>query len=309
MGSLKATAACSGVPACCIDLEVEPPHLRHPLLVLGLDPTVSSDRQYCPLRIASLPWFRDLAGAWIFYSVLPAWPWLSPRFERIARFAPWIGLVIGGLQALLWFLLSAMNWSVESCALLAIALGTWLTGGLHVDGLMDTADGLAAGQERCLEAMDDSRVGASGVQALLLVVLLQAGALIRLGTWAPMALVMAAVIGRVAPLSAMARFPYLRQGGTAAFHRRHWRGVLDWVPAMILIVLLLLSAALRGGGLVLSVSLVLTVGLGAAWLLVERLGRRLGGHTGDTYGACLVWGETFTLLSSALLFPVLSGAG
>ena len=37
------------------------------------------------------PWLRDLAGAWIFYSVLPAWPGLKPRFERIARFAPWIG--------------------------------------------------------------------------------------------------------------------------------------------------------------------------------------------------------------------------
>ena len=98
----------------------------------------------------------DLAGAWIFYSVLPAWPWPSPRFHRIARFASWIGLVIGGLQALLWLLLSAMNWSAESCALMVIALGAWLTGGLHVDGLMDTADGLAAGQERCLEAMDDS---------------------------------------------------------------------------------------------------------------------------------------------------------
>ena len=216
--------------------------------------------------------------------------------------------MIGGLQGILWVLLSGMNWSVESCALMVIGLGAWLTGGLHVDGLMDTADGLAAGQERWLDAMDDSRVGASGVQALLLVVLLQVGALIRLGPWAPIALVLAAVIGRIAPLGAMARFPYLRQGGTAAFHRRHWRGALDWVPAMILIVLLLLSAALTEFGLALSVSLVLTVGLGAGWLVVECFGRRLGGHTGDTYGACLVWGETFTLLSSALLFPVLMGA-
>ena len=178
-----------------------------------------------------------------------------------------------------------------------------------MDGLMDTADGLAAGQERCLDAMDDSRVGASGVQALLLVVLLQAGALIRLGAWAPLALVMAAVIGRVAPLGAMAWFPYLRLGGTAAFHRRHWRGAGDWVPALALIALLLISAASLGGGLAQAVSLGMVVGLGATWLVVDRLGRRLGGHTGDTYGASLVWGETFTLMGAALLFPVLLGAG
>lgn len=304
MGSLKTTAACSGVPACCVDLEVEHPHLRP-----SLDPTVRSDRRCFPLRIASLFWLRDLAGAWIFYSVLPAWPWPSPRFERIARFAPWIGLVIGGLQALLWLLLSAMNWSAESCALMVIALGAWLTGGLHVDGLMDTADGLAAGQERCLEAMDDSRVGASGVLALLLVVLLQAGALIRLGTWGPLALVMAAVIGRIAPLAAMARFPYLRQGGTAAFHRRHWRGFWDWFPALVLVLLLTIGVACAVPNSFVAVSFLLVLGLAAALLMVECLGKRLGGHTGDTYGACLVWGETFTLFSSALLFPVLWGAG
>ncbi|MEB3266749.1 MAG: adenosylcobinamide-GDP ribazoletransferase, partial [Cyanobacteriota bacterium] len=50
-------------------------------------------------------WLRDLAGAWIFYSVLPAWPNLAPRFQRIARFAPWIGALLGGLQGLVWWLL------------------------------------------------------------------------------------------------------------------------------------------------------------------------------------------------------------
>ena len=45
-------------------------------------------------------WLRDLAGAWIFYSVLPAWPWPKPRFQRIARFAPWVGAVLGLLQYL-----------------------------------------------------------------------------------------------------------------------------------------------------------------------------------------------------------------
>ena len=91
------------------------------------------------------PWLSDLAGAWIFYSVLPAWPWLSPRFQRIARFAPWIGLVIGALQALLCWGLLQLGWSTGAAAPLVIALGIWLSGGLHHDGLMDTADGLAAG--------------------------------------------------------------------------------------------------------------------------------------------------------------------
>jgi adenosylcobinamide-GDP ribazoletransferase len=128
--------------------------------------------------LAAPPWLRDLAGAWIFYTVLPAWPRLQPRFERIARFAPWIGLLQGLLQGLLWSV--AEPWLPGGARVaLVLALGFWLTGGIHADGVMDTADGLAAG-ERALEAMDDSRVGASGVLALVQVLLLRAAALLTL---------------------------------------------------------------------------------------------------------------------------------
>ena len=99
------------------------------------------------------PWLSDLAGAWIFYTVLPAWPWPQPSFQRIARFAPWMGLLIGALQGLLWIGLSRLSWPPAACALCVVALGIQLSGGLHHDGLIDTADGLGAPVERRLEAM------------------------------------------------------------------------------------------------------------------------------------------------------------
>ena len=125
------------------------------------------------MAIARTPpcWLADLAGAWIFYTVLPAWPWPPPRFRRIARFAPWIGLLIGSSQAALWWVLTELGWSPIALAPLVLAVGIWLSGGLHHDGLMDTADGLAAGVERRLIAMEDSRVGASGVLALVMLLL------------------------------------------------------------------------------------------------------------------------------------------
>lgn len=239
---------------------------------------------------------RDLAGAWIFYSVLPRWPGIEPRFERIARFAPLVGLVLGGLQALLW----QLGWGhLPPMALvcLVLALGLALSGGLHADGLMDTADGLAAGP-RALEAMDDSRVGASAVQALVQALLLRSAALLVLAPAAAWPLVWAAFWGRVAPLLAMARFPYLRAaGGTARFHRQHWRGLgRELRPAALALIGLLAVAAFQGAA---SCALVGLLGLVPAILVPEWLGRRLGGHSGDSYGACVEWTETAVLLLMA----------
>ncbi|MFL0792306.1 MAG: adenosylcobinamide-GDP ribazoletransferase [Prochlorococcus sp.] len=261
----------------------------------------------------SLPppvWLRDLAGAWIFYSVLPGWPWPQPRFERIARFAPWIGVVIGAMQAGLWLWLASLGWNPVALALLLVAFGAWITGGLHLDGLMDSADGLAAGRARCLEAMEDSRVGASGVQALLLVVLIQLAALIRLDGMAPLALMIAGFWSRCAPLWAIARFPYLRQrDGTASFHCRHGRGLWDCLPA----ALVLLSALLVVLSLPLPEShkLVLLAGIGCGVIptlvVPQWLGIRLGGHSGDSYGASMVLTETITLLLLSLLWQGSTG--
>ena len=236
-------------------------------------------------------WLRDLAGAWIFYTVLPAWPWPQPRFERISRFAPWIGLLIGAVQAGLWMVLTVFGWGAIASAPLVMALGIRLSGGLHHDGLMDTADGLAAGASRRLEAMEDSRVGASGVLALVILMLVQFSALVQLGALAPIALCLAGFWGRVSPLWAMARFEYLRPEGTAAFHRRHGRPGWDVVPTLIAVVLM--AAWIP--------PLKLFVGLPVAVLVAERLGRQLGGHTGDSYGSVLVVTETLTLFSLAVI--------
>ena len=236
-----------------------------------------------------MPWLHDLAGAWIFYTVLPAWPGLTPRFERIARFAPWIGLVIGAIQLLSWWMLQQIGWTASSSSAVVVALGIWLSGGLHHDGLMDTADGLGAGAERRLAAMDDSRVGASGVLARVMVMLVQLAATAELVTHHPFALLLAPFWARVSPLWAMARFPYLRDQGSAGFHRRHGQPGWDALPVLVCLPFL----ALAGWNWV-------PLGLLAALLPAECCGRRLGGHTGDTYGACVVVAEATFLLLMAL---------
>jgi adenosylcobinamide-GDP ribazoletransferase len=263
------------------------------------------------LAVAKAPrqvaWLADLAGAWIFYSVLPLPPGITPRFERIARFAPWVALVMGGLEAALWQALAGAGLLAQLA--LVLALGSALSGGLHLDGAMDTADGLAAGPQRRLEAMDDSRVGASGVQALLQLLLVRIGGLALLAAAAPWGLLWAAVWGRIAPLVAMQWFPYLREPstGTAAFHRRHWQG---WWPELAPALLLL------GALTVLALSLPAGpwwwlgwLGVLPAVLVPLELGRRLGGHSGDSYGACVEWTVSWSLLLMGLISWRLTAAG
>ena len=114
-------------------------------------------------------WLKDLSGAWIFYSILPPLPWPKPKFIRIARFAPIIGIIIGIIQSAFWIFLKNLGWNEVSVNLLIIGAGILITGGIHLDGLMDTADGFGAHPAKRLEAMKDSRVGAIGVQSIIVI--------------------------------------------------------------------------------------------------------------------------------------------
>ncbi len=256
------------------------------------------------LKLLTPAWLRDLAGAWTFYTVLPSLPWPKPSFKRIARFAPLIGLVIGGLQACLWFALASFGWSSQSLTFLVLAFGYWITGGLHLDGLMDTADGLAAGDEKCLEAMQDSRVGAIGVQALIICFALQIAALLKLEYLAPIALPITNFWGRCAPLWAIEHFSYLRETGSGAFHKINKKGLHEMKP--IFLILIVIIIALQFIPILWLSKFQLTVGIVLGFLpaiLVPHfLGIRLKGHTGDSYGASSVLTETFMLLLLTILW-------
>jgi adenosylcobinamide-GDP ribazoletransferase len=235
-----------------------------------------------------------------------------------------VGLVLGGLQAVVWGLTA--GWlPLAAQVALVLVLAVVLTGGLHLDGAMDTADGLGAGP-RALEAMKDSRVGAAGVQALLVVLLLRGAGLICLADGSPLAaplaaplavplaMVWAAFWARASPLVAMQYFPYLREQGSAGFHRQHWRGLareLRPLLGVLLVLVLMVGALLALGGVFVGdglrvpqgVALGLWGALGVvpAVLVPLWLGRRLGGHSGDSYGACVEWSEALALLFMGLL--------
>ncbi len=250
-------------------------------------------------------WLKDLHGAWIFYTILPKIPFLKAKFNHIARFAPYIGIVIGIIQAFIWIILSQNSWSITSIALITIAINFSLTGGLHYDGLIDTADGIAAGKDKCLEAMRDSRVGATGISSLIVIICLQIASLIKIGYFAPLALMISSFWGRTAPLFAIESFPYLDISKKENIHHKEWEGIRkEIMPSLILILISCLICLLKSPLQNTFLSLLcLIIGIIPAIIIPNLIGNKLGGHTGDSYGATLVIVETITLLSLSIMLP------
>ncbi len=231
---------------------------------------------------------------------------MQPEFNRIARFAPIIGLLLGICQSILWLFLNQLHWNYVSISFVVIAFGGLITGGLHLDGLMDTADGLAAGNSRCLEAMKDSRAGASAVIVLNIILLIQIAALSEMSYIAPFALPIALIWGRVSSLLAIKNGSYFSHKNKKSLHHLHWKGKEEAIPSVILFAFLSLTLIIFSinGENIFHLFLLLSSGLLPAYYVPKWLKYRLGWHNGDTYGACVVLSETFTLLIIAILFNV-----
>jgi adenosylcobinamide-GDP ribazoletransferase len=232
----------------------------------------------------------------LFYTSIPL-PYLEGLdFQGVARFAPAIGLLIGGILALLDSVLDWLGVPILTRSVLIVCIWAAITGGLHLDGAMDTADGLAVGNpERKLEVMADSATGAFGAMIGVAIFLLKAAALtdIEHNRW--FVLLAACSWGRWGQILAIAKYPYLKPTGKGAFHKQAIRSYKDVLPGLLLIMVLsILPVILNRDRLILSLVSVIA-GIAIAFLTGLWFNRKLGGHTGDTYGAVVEWTEALLL--------------
>ncbi|KQS68630.1 adenosylcobinamide-GDP ribazoletransferase [Modestobacter sp. Leaf380] len=228
----------------------------------------------------------------------------SPR--GVLPWAPLVGLVLGDLAALTAWL-GARYAAPLVGAVLGVALLAWLTRGLHLDGLADTADGLGPlrGRERALEVMRAGDVGPFGVATLVLTLLLQVACLAALltvdGGW--LALWTAVVAARLAmarcglpgvPTAAGSSLGAAVAGTVS----RVWFAGAALVAAGCVV-----ATAAWLGDLPLAARLVgaAVLGLAAGELLHRRARGRLGGVNGDVMGAAGEVTTAATLLAALVL--------
>ncbi len=249
--------------------------------------------------------FAQFFASLTFYTLLPIPFPQRHEFHRIARFAPWVGLLLGlGLGIADWGLATlGMNAGLRTVIVVVSWLG--LTGGLHMDGAMDSADGLAVmDPKRRLAVMSDSVTGAFGVMVAMSLLLLKFAALMALPV-DPVSrtVVLMAVMGwgRWGQVLAIDRYVYLKVEGKGAFHKRQLRSPEDLWPGLIgLLGLSALLIWIFPERWMLAVGMVLG-GFAIAFGTGAWFDRQLGGHTGDTYGAVVEWTEALLLCLLTLL--------
>lgn len=221
--------------------------------------------------------------------------WTAEDFGRSTRFFPVVGMVLGICYALAaWMLVYTLGMRALTAVLLLI-LPLLLTGGLHADGFMDTADGVLSGRdrERKLEIMKDSRVGSFGVVSFVMLMFVQFALLLDMH---PLLLVPALfvmpVIGRLAMVLAVACFPYARADGMG----KTFADMADRSTVAIAAATSILFV-LPWGGLA---AAALVFGTIFALLFCRMITHILGGVTGDIYGAATVLTETLVLFIFSL---------
>ncbi len=218
----------------------------------------------------------------------------------LAKYLPIAGIVIGAILTIIYvFLIAAGASSLLGAAILVTAMIV-LTGGLHIDGLMDTADGICSHKDRdaMLEIMKDSRVGNFGAITGILNILLKTCALATLFAF-PVKVISVLILvpcwARWAELYAIGSFEYARPFGSGKiWHDTTKKSDLligALIPLTVSVFLTTHEAFFVG---ILVPSAVLSGILAAHWL-----GKKLNGQTGDTYGAVVEFSETAALVCAS----------
>lgn len=244
-------------------------------------------------------------------------PFEKPVLTRSVIYFPLVGGAVGLCLGIAAWLLSMMlpPWPA---AVISLTVWVALSGGLHLDGWMDTADGVLShrSREKMLDIMKDSRVGAMGVLAAVLLLLLKASLLaelmkgdIQVGLPLLFILIICSSWSRAWMAVAIAGWPSARpEGGIGSLFngvKGMWAGYSVSLAALITFISLIINEINYLESLMLVVScfiVVMIVGGGMAFWL----NRKLGGLTGDTYGAMNEAVEAALLLAAVAWAQMLS---
>ncbi len=222
------------------------------------------------------------------------------QMERTLIFYPVVGITLGLVIAGFSWLFNYLDMGLAGDTLVVIFL-VILTGGLHMDGLMDTADGIMSGKDRemKLEIMKDSRVGAMGALACVSIIILKISLLSIIPFPQKLsALILAPALARWSFAYGIIKYPYARsKPGLGSIYGENKKNITLMLATIIVIIAAYLT--FNWQGIILAVAVFIFIVMINKVFVVF-----LGGLTGDTYGAAGELVETWVFLCAALLVKV-----
>jgi adenosylcobinamide-GDP ribazoletransferase len=233
-----------------------------------------------------------------FLSILPIPGKAQATDKQLGRSTAWyplVGVVLGALLFASAYLFTRL-WSALPAAFLCLTVWTLFTRGLHLDGLADSFDGLGGGAERMrrLEIMKDSRIGVFGVAAVGIVLIGKFALLSELiGVYRIRELILAPVLGRWSMLLLIFSFP-AAGNGLGYRVKQYCR-----LPQFLFGTLVAAAGAWLLLGIWGLVVLAVTALTSTAAGFIFR--EKLGGCTGDSYGAVCEISEVLSLVALAVL--------
>ncbi|MEN8405893.1 adenosylcobinamide-GDP ribazoletransferase [Acinetobacter seifertii] len=229
-----------------------------------------------------------------FLTVLPIELKTIPTAQQNGRailFYPLVGLVIGGILFITACLLAKLP--IVLLASIILTLWIWLTGGLHLDGLADTADAWVGGfgdKQRTLQIMKDPSCGPIGVLSLVIICLLKFVLIyVLIEQHQTLFLIPVPIVGRVVPTILFLTTSYVREKGLGRSLTDHLPKIASWIITGF-VLLLPLYWELQG--------LITIIGFLSSLVYLRHLFiKRIGGITGDTVGAAIEISETVLLFT------------
>jgi adenosylcobinamide-GDP ribazoletransferase len=247
---------------------------------------------------------RAFLAALRFLTILPAPGPHSPSdadWGRATAWYPAVGLVLGTV-------LAGLDWGLHRLfpggVAVVLVLVAWvaLSGALHLDGFVDCCDALLAPvlPERRLEILRDVHAGAFGIVGASLLLLTKYTTLAALPDAIRLpALVLVPTLGRWGMSGAVLLYPYARPG--PGLGRKAKAGAGAGQLAVATVTVLLTTALAWCAGLSWAAPVLLALAAVAMLAIGRWIQSRLGGLTGDAYGALCELGETASLLALTAL--------
>lgn len=225
----------------------------------------------------------------------------------LSKYLPLVGLIVGSVLVLVQFLADLSGSSPAVTAILIVIAWVAITGAIHLDGLMDTADGVLShrSRERMLEIMRDSRTGNFGAVAGLLVILCKFAAIASShGAALTLMLLLIPAWARWCQVLTIGCYPYARDEGMGKIWHDTTALPTDLLLALVAPLTVTMLACIFCAAPLPFAVLACAATVLSGCVASSYIGRHLGGQTGDTYGATVELAEAGGIVIASIAAPL-----